>query len=92
MAQNPQPLDFRRLPEPVPSGALRPEIARLSVSEMPNAPEHNYPYQIAEAYDAMRETIGSGLRKQLEAPQQLPPEIASLLAVMTGHPSDGQAV
>ena len=38
---------------------------------------------IAEALDAMRLTIAGGLRERFEAPQQLPPDIASLLALVT---------
>ena len=49
---------------------------------MPARPRRRYPDQIAEAQAAMRATIGSGLKERLEVPQLLPPEIASLLALV----------
>ena len=67
---------------------------QISVSEMPARARQKYPYQIAEAYDAMRATIGSGLRERLKAPQQLPPDIASLVALLAfafGRPPTGLA-
>ena len=55
---------------------------------MADSIRNKYPFQIEEAYDAIREAIGSGLRKRLETPQQLPPEIALLLVMVTDHSDD----
>ena len=43
---------------------------------------------LAEAHDAMRVTIASGLKERLEAPKQLPSDIASLLGLVTGQSAD----
>jgi hypothetical protein len=48
-----------------------------------NAPHEYQRRRIAEARDAMRATIGNGLRQRLEAPQHLPLNIVSLLAKIT---------
>jgi hypothetical protein len=40
---------------------------------------------IAGVRDVVRVTIGNGLRERLEAPQQLPSNIVSLLALITNH-------
>jgi hypothetical protein len=37
-------------------------------------------YWIAEVQKAVRTVIGDGLKQQLEAPQDLPPDMASLVA------------
>jgi hypothetical protein len=48
-----------------------------------NAPHEYQRRRIAEARDAMRATIGDGLRQRLETPQHLPLNIVSLLAKIT---------
>jgi hypothetical protein len=35
---------------------------------------------VAEVHKAMRTVIGDGLKQQLQAPQEVPPDIASLVA------------
>jgi len=37
---------------------------------------------VAEVQKAMRTVIGDGLKQQLEAPQDLPPDVASLVAAI----------
>ena len=35
---------------------------------------------VAEVHKAMRTVVGDGLKQQLQAPQEVPPDIASLVA------------
>ena len=53
------------------------------VDERRVAPQVDDTRSIAEAQEAVRTTIGEGLRQRLEVPKELPPDIASLLALLT---------
>ena len=44
---------------------------------MSRAQEHHW---VAEVHNPLRTVVGNGLRQQLEAPQELPSELASLVA------------
>jgi hypothetical protein len=48
------------------------------VDERRVAPQVDDTRSIAEAQEAVRTTIGEGLRQRLEVPKELPPDIASL--------------